>query len=422
MGRTTVRDHDPYAALRFRDFRLLLIGVFTGTFGQQMVSVALGWELYNRTGSALVLGGVGLAQVVPLFALSLPAGHVADRYNRKNVMLGGVAALAIASLCLAGLSASHGALLLVYLSLVLMGAAQTFIGPASSAITAQVTSASVYENASTWRSSAWQLSAVLGPATGGLAVGLLHSATLVYVFNAFAAVVEAGVLFAITVRPHDVRKLSEKSVRSLVEGVRFLRHTPVLLAAITLDLFAVLFGGATTLLPIYAKNILHVGPIGLGWLQASASIGAVVMALFLTRRPPFRQAGMTLLLAVAGFGVATVVFGLSRWFWLSMLMLALLGALDNVSVVVRSTLLLLRTPDGMRGRVSAVNSLFVGTSNQLGGFESGLVAQFFGPVAAVISGGVGTMCIVVVVAWLWPEIRNLRTLIEPGQGALHAGE
>ncbi|HEU5229841.1 MAG TPA: MFS transporter, partial [Ktedonobacteraceae bacterium] len=208
-----------------------------------------------------------------------------------------------------------------------------------------------------------------------------------------------------------------KTLGSLVEGLRFLGQTQVMLAAITLDLFAVLLGGATALLPIYAKSILGVGPIGLGWLQAAGSLGAVGMALFLAHRPPFKKAGRTLLLAVTGFGVATIIFGLSHWFWLSFLMLCLLGAFDNISVVIRSTLLLVRTPDEMRGRVSAVSSLFIGTSNQLGGFESGLVAQIAGPVLSVVTGGIGTVLVVMLVAWIWPEMRRLRTLREAPQEA-----
>jgi len=204
----------------------------------------------------------------------------------------------------------------------------------------------------------------------------------------------------------------KRSLSSLVEGVRFLGKTPIMLAAITLDLFAVLLGGATTLLPIFARDILHVGPFGLGWLQAASSLGAVSMAYYLANKPPFMRAGRALLLAVAGFGVATILFGLSQWFWLSLLMLFLLGAFDNISVVIRSTLVLVRTPDEMRGRVSAVNSLFIGTSNQLGGFESGLAAQLFGPVIAVAAGGIGTILIVLLVAWHWPEIRHLSTLRE----------
>jgi MFS family permease len=408
--------HDPYWALRFRDFRLLLTGGVIASFGQQMLAVALGWELYNRTGSALALGGVGLAQVIPLIVLTLPAGHVADRYSRKRIVIVAGAVLALSSLGLAALSAHHGALLLIYGCLVLMGGAQAFSGPASSALVAQVIPARVYENAMTWRSSIGQVSAVLGPAVGGFLIGLLHGATWVYVINAAAALAFVTLLALTRPRPQAARVAETRTLRSLGEGVRFLRKTPVLLAAITLDLFAVLLGGATALLPIYARDILHVGPIGLGWLQATSSIGAMCMALVLAHRPAFREAGRALLLAVAGFGAATIVFGLSRSFALSMLMLFLLGAFDNISVVIRSTLVLVRTPDEMRGRVGAVNALFIGTSNQLGGFESGLAAQLFGPVVAVVAGGIGTMLVVLIVAWHWPEMRRLTTLSEPTKG------
>jgi MFS family permease len=404
--------HDPYRALRFRDLRLLLIGVFISSFGQQMLTVALGWELYNRTGSAIVLGGVGLAQVIPIILLSLPAGHIADRYSRKLVVLLAEAVLALASLGLAVLSAQRGSLLLIYGCLVVMGSALAFSSPASSALIAQVIPVEIYENATTWRSSTWQLSAVLGPAAGGFLIGWWHGATWVYVLNGAAALIFALLLTVIQVRQQQERSSEAKTLSSLVEGVRFLGRSPVLLAAITLDLFAVLLGGAVTLLPIFARSILHVGPIGLGWLQAASSLGAVCMALVLAHRPAFQRAGAALLLAVAGFGVATIVFGVSQWFWLSMLMLAILGALDNISVVIRSTLVLVRTPDEMRGRVGAVNSLFIGTSNQLGGFESGLAAQIFGPVIAVVAGGIGTLLVVLMVAWYWPEMRRLRTLTE----------
>ncbi len=402
--------HDPYGVLRVRDFRLLLIGVFIGSFGQQMLAVALGWELYNRTGSALVLGLIGLAQVVPVIALSLPAGHIADRHSRKGIALIAQAALAPASLGLAALSAARGPLPLIYGCLVVLGSAQAFNGPASSALIAQVIPARMYENATTWRSSAWQLSAVLGPAAGGFLIGLLRGATWIYVLNGVAALAVMLLLASLRPRPQERRAVEEGALRSLAEGLRFLGRTPVLLAAITLDLFAVLLGGATTLLPIYARDILRVGPFGLGWLQAASSVGAVGMALALAHRPAFTRAGPALLLAVAGFGLATVVFGLSRSFALSLVTLALLGALDNISVVIRSTLVLVRTPDEMRGRVGAVNALFIGASNQLGGFESGLAAQLFGPVAAVVAGGVGTLLVVLLVARLWPEMRRLGAL------------
>lgn len=406
------RGHDAYRALRFRDFRLLLAGVFLVSFAQRMITVALGWELYVRTGSAFVLGGIGLAQVIPLLVLFLPAGYVADRYNRKYIVLVAMLVLVLAALSLAALSYTRGPLLLIYACLVMIGGVQSFYGPASSALVSQIVPEQVFENATTWRSSTGQLSAVLGPASGGFLIGLFGGATLVYVLGACLFLAFAFLLLFMRVRLQQKKVGSARKLSSLLEGLSFLWRTQVMLAAITLDLFAVLLGGATTLLPIFALDILHVGPVGLGWLQAADSLGAVCMALILAQRPPFKKAGRAMLLAVGGFGLVTFVFGLSRWFWLSLLMLFLLGVLDNVSVVVRSTLLLVRTPDEMRGRVGAVSSLFIGTSNQLGGFESGLTAQLFGPVPAVAIGGIGTMLVVLLVAWIWPEMRRLGPLRE----------
>lgn len=404
-------DRDSYGALHSRDFRLFLAGVFLAALGQQMIGVALGWELYERTGSALVLGFIGLAQVLPIIVLFLPAGYIIDRYNRKYVVMAAQLALALAELGLALLSYERGPLLLIYGCLIMMGCALSFNNPASSALVSQVVPEVAFENATTWRSSTSQLAAVLGPASSGFLIGLFHGSTLVYVLSAGTALIFVLLLLVIHTRS-QITAFGRRSLSSLLQGLRFLGKTQVLLAAITLDLFAVLLGGATTLLPIYATSILHVGPVGLGWLQAASSIGAVCMALTLAHRPPFKRAGSTLLLAVAAFGLATIVFGISRWFWLSLLMLFLLGAFDNISVVIRSTLLLVRTPDEMRGRVSAVSSLFIGTSNQLGGFESGLVAQLIGPVPAVVVGGIGTILIVLLIGWIWPEMRNLGTLRE----------
>ncbi len=403
---------DPYQAFRFRDFRLLFIGTLISTIGEQMISVAIGWELYDRTGSALVLGWVGLVQVIPVMLLSLPAGHIADRFNRKYIVIVAQVMLAMASLGLLALSFTRGSLLLIFGCLFLMGCAVAFNVPASTTLLPQVVPEHAFGNAATWESSAWQLASVLGPAMGGLIIALSSSATMVYGLNAGAALIFAVLVMLMRLewRTQRVERVSETTFRSLLEGIRFLWSSQVLLAAITLDLFAVLLGGATTLLPIYAKDILHVGPTGLGWLRAAPSIGAVGVSLALAHLPSFKKAGRTLLLTVAGFGVATYVFGVSRSFWLSLVMLCILGGLDNISVVIRHTLLLIRVPDAMRGRIAAVNNIFIGASNQLGGFESGLVAQLFGPVLSVAGGGIGTILVVVVVALLWPEMRRLGAL------------
>ena len=240
-------------------------------------------------------------------------------------------------------------------------------------------------------------------------IGFLHSVTFIYIFDALAAVTFCSLLTMIKGRQ---LALAEKSAtwKSLVEGFRFMRDTKVILAAITLDMFAVLFGGAVALLPIYATDILHVGAQGMGILRAAPSIGALLMAFLLAHRPPMQNAGRMLLLAVTGFGLATIVFGLSTSFLLSLAMLALLGALDNISVVIRGTLLLTQTPDKMRGRISSVNSIFIGISNELGSFESGLAASLFGPIVAVVAGGIGTILVVLIVARVWPEMAELKTL------------
>jgi MFS family permease len=409
--------HDPYRALRFRDFRLFLAGRFIVTLGEQMLTVAIGWELYNRTHSALALGFIGLAQIVPVLLFSLPAGQIADRFNRKSIVLITQSVMGLAAVFLAFLSAEQGAIPLVYGTLALLGFATAFYEPASTSLVSQTVPEEVLANAATWSSSSWQFAAVTGPALGGVAIAVTGHATVVYVLDAAACAIYLGLLFFLNSKQANYAR-EATSLRSLAAGVGFVWRTKIILATITMDLFAVLLGGATTLLPIYAENILHVGPIGLGWLRAAPAMGAVVMALSLAHLPPFKKAGWTLLLAVAGFGIATVVFGVSRWFPLSLAMLVALGGLDNISVVVRSTLLLLRTPDEMRGRISAVNSVFVGSSNQLGGFESGLAAAIFGPTLAVVGGGIGTILIVIAVGLIWPEVRQLGRLVATEAPAL----
>jgi MFS family permease len=407
----SVAIHDPYRALRYRNFRLLFLGTFIAAVGEQMVNVAIGWELYNRTGSSLALGFVGLVQVIPTLLLSLPGGYLADRFDRKRIVLITLLIIMLSSLGLTVLSFLQGPILLIYACLLLFGIGVAFNNPALSALLPHTVPESAYSSAATWSSSSWQLASVLGPAVGGLVIALSGRATPVYALNVGAVLIFTCLIALLHVLPHEVpTALPSKGLTSLLEGVNFVRRTQVILAAISLDLFAVLLGGATTLLPVFAKDILHVGPAGLGWLRAAPSIGAICIAFCIAHLPPFKHAGRTLLLAVAGFGLATIVFGFSRSFWLSLAMLFLLGGFDNISVVIRSTLLLLRAPDVMRGRISAVNNIFVGASNELGGFESGLTAQLFGPTISVVGGGVGTILIVLLIALLSAEMRHLGTL------------
>ena len=404
-----LRPHDPYAALRSSDYRLFAIGYVSSMIGQQMQSVAIGWELYERTGSAMVLGIVGLVQAVPIILLTLPAGQVADWFNRKHVVLMAELLMVLSSLGLAVLSYTQGAISLFYACLLLSGVARAFNQPAMSALLPSLVPTKAFSNAVTWKSSGFQIASMVGPALGGLVIALLHSATLVYVLNVVLAFTCFGFIAMIAAKP-SVSSTKATTLKSLGAGISFVWQTKVILAAIALDLFAVLLGGATTLLPIFAKDILHVGPTGLGWLRAAPAIGAFSMALIIAHLPPMQRAGKTMLWAVAGFGLATIIFGISRSFWLSLLMLMLTGAFDNISVVVRHTLVQLRTPDYMRGRVSAVSSVFIGTSNELGGFESGLAAALFGPVVSVVGGGIGTIAVVLVIAQLWPQIRRLGSL------------
>lgn len=378
----------------------------------QMVTVAVGWQLYERTHQAIALGLVGLTQMAPMLALTLPAGHFADNHNRKRIIVAGMFGIALASLGLALSSYFEMPVGYIYACLVVSGTARTFMWPASSAFMPQLVPQELFSRAVTWNTGSFHLSSVIGPALGGAVIALTKSTTPVYVFEAFA-VSACAIMVAMLRARHTVLKKEPMTVRSLVAGFEFVYTNKIILATITLDLFAVLLGGATSLLPIYAKDILHAGPQGLGLLQAGLPVGSFICSLILAHRPPIQKAGVTLLWAVAGFGVATIIFGLSRNFALSLAMLVACGLTDNVSVVIRHTLVQLLTPDDKRGRVSAVNSLFIGTSNELGGFESGAVAQLLGPVVSVVGGGVGTILVALVIGRIWPQLREYGRLDAP---------
>lgn len=395
----------PYAVLRNRNFVLYLIGRLVASLGQQMLIVAVGWELYERTHSALALGLVGLTQMAPMLLLTLPAGHVADNYNRKRIIVAMLFLAAISSVGLTLISALRADVIWIYVCLCAAGTARTFLWPASQAFLPQLVPRRIFSRAVTWNTGAFHLSSVVGPAAGGAVIAFTHEAAVVYALNALATLVCLTLI--LFVRGRQATLANERmTLKSLLAGFKFVYAAKIVLGTITLDLFAVMLGGATALLPVYAKDILLAGPSGLGLLQAALPMGSVLSALIIAHRPPIQNAGRALLWSVAVFGAATIVFGFSKWFWLSFVTLFLCGAVDNVSVVIRHTLVQLLTPDEMRGRVSAVNSLFIGTSNELGGFESGLVAHFFGPVFAVVSGGMGTILVVIAVALLWPEIRK----------------
>lgn len=405
--------HDPYAALRLRDFRWFLSGNMPYLIGLNMQTVAISWEIYERTDSYRALAFVGLVQILPVIGLFMPAGHLVDRVDRRRILM---TALAAAALCSAGLlycSAIAAPIGWMYLLLLCTGVARSFMQPARSAFLPQIVPRDAFSNAVTWHSSGFQLASVLGPALAGLVIAWMKSATLIYGLTALLALVNCGCFAMIRSLPF-VSSREPLSLASLAAGISFVWRTKIMLGAITLDMFAVLLGGVTALLPGYAKEILEVGPTSFGWMRAAPGLGAVCMSFYLAHRPPIEKAGRALLWSVAGFGVATIVFGLSRVFSLSLGMLFLLGALDMISVVIRHTLVQLLTPDDMRGRVSAVNGMFIGISNELGEFESGMVADLFGrdsdksfgPTVSAVSGGVGTILVVILVAQFWPQLRR----------------
>jgi len=405
-----------YAVLRSRNVLLFLIGRMIFVIGQQMFVMAIGWELYERTHSAFMLGLVGLTQVVPMYLFTLPAGHFADNHNRKHIIVSMTLVVTAVNGALTFLSAVTAPVWWYYVCLFVAGTARTFLWASTASFMPQLVERRLFSRLVTWNSGIFQFSSILGPSTAGALIGWCgHRAAPVYAVNAAAALVFCAMIGAIRWK-HSVAVREDMTFKTLLTGFSFVFANRIILGIITLDMFAVLLGGATALLPVYAKEILHIGPRGLGFLQAALPAGAVVCTFILAHRPPIQKAGRSLLWAVAAFGTATVGFGFSQWFWLSFLMLFVCGAVDNVSVVVRHTLVQILTPDEKRGRVSAVNNLFIGTSNELGEFESGTVAYLTGPllghtvatgaIVAVVSGGVGTILVVGAVALLWPEIRR----------------
>jgi MFS family permease len=379
--------------------------------GVQMQSVAVGWQIYATRGRPLDLAWVGLAQFLPAAGLSLVTGHAADRFDRRRILLSCHAALAALSLALFGIARTGGGIGLIYAVLVGVGIARAFLGPAAQSMLPTLVPLELFGSAVAWGASFFQVATVLGPSLGGVLYGAAGGPGSVYLASGACSLV-AFVLVS-SMRPSPARSSRPATTRSSVlAGVRYVRGNPIVLGAISLDLFAVLLGGATALLPVYARDILHLGPSALGALRSAPAAGATVIALVLARFPIKRQAGLKMLVCVALFGCATVVFGLSRSFGLSLAALTIAGAADMVSVFVRSTLVQLATPEAMRGRVSAVNMVFIGASNELGEFESGVTAQWFGTVPSVVLGGVGTLAVVALWAWRFPKLARVDRLDE----------
>jgi len=373
-----------------------------------MFGVAVGWQIYDLTRSAYVLGLVGLVQFLPSVVLVLASGHIADRYDRRRVVRACQAVEALVALALSAAALTgHASVQAIFLCVVVIGAMRAFETPTLQALLPSLVPPQVLPRAVALSSSATQTGIILGPAIGGFLY--VAGAPVVYA-TAAALFLLAHVLLALVRMERAVPVSTPVSLESLFAGIVFIRSRPVVLGAISLDLFAVLLGGATALLPIYARDILGTGAWGLGLLRSAPAVGALAMALFLAHRPLDRHVGRVMFAAVAVFGVATLVFGLSRWLPLSMLALVVLGASDMISVVIRTSLVQLDTPDNMRGRVSAVNSVFVGASNQLGEFESGMVAGLLGPVASVVVGGLGTLLVVAIWMRLFPDLTRRHRL------------
>jgi MFS family permease len=404
---------DPISALRHSGYLLFLIGSLLSNTGNQMRTVAVGWEVYGRTGRELDLGYVGLVLALPVILLALPAGAAADRYSRRGMIMLAQGGLALSGLGLAWTSHTAAPLPLLFLFLFATGVFRAVGWPASTAIVTGLVPTKIFPNAAMWRSVAFQLAATLGPLLGGFVVAWWNPVA-VYLIDAASSLVLVVIMFFVKARPHG-RQAEPKSWRSLLQGIKFLRKQPIIMSTMTLDMVAVLFGGVTALLPVFARDVLHVGPEGFGWMRAMPSLGAICMGLLLAVRPPFQRGGVALLAAVITFGVATIVFGVSTSFPLSLAALFVLGAADNISVVIRATVLQLLTPDSMRGRVSAVSIIFIGTSNEIGEFESGVAAEFLGLVPSVVFGGTMTLVTVGAVAAAWPELVRLGSLehLEP---------
>jgi MFS family permease len=409
--------HDAYAVLRVRDFRLFLSFRFFTTIAFQMQSIIVGWQVYQITKDPLALGLVGLAEALPNIASALFAGNAADKYNRKKIIiwflilfLCGTVALFLFTLPSIGILGKLG-VLPIYLVVALSGVARAFLYPAIIALMAQLVPRHMYTNSSTWNSMIWHIGAITGPAIGGMVYGFAgvraaYTSVLIFLLLSFS------LLVFVKNRPAPLVEKIETLFQRLSGGLKFVFRNQVLLGAMSLDMFGVLFGGAVAMLPVFAAEVLNVGPQGLGILRAAPMAGAVIMAGILAYKPPMVRAGKYLFVAVAGFGASIILFALSRNFYLSLALLMMSGMFDNISVVIRAATMQLITPDEMRGRVASVNSIFIGSSNEIGSFESGLAAKIMGLIPSVIFGGGMTLLIVLFTSRFAPKLRalNLKTI------------
>jgi MFS family permease len=401
------------AAFAYRDFRLYQAARLLSTIANQMLAVAVGWQVYELTRRPLDLGLVGLVQFLPAIGLSLLTGNAADRFDRRKIVIVCYVALALTSALLYASTRAGPATWPIYLTMMLFATARAFLAPAGQALVPDIVPREHFASAVAWGSSVWEVGAILGPALGGWIYSVGRGAGAVYVTGAAAYGLATLFVAAMEVKTGRMER-GAASFQNVIAGVVYVWKNKVVLGTISLDLFAVLFGGAVALLPIYARDILHTGPWGLGLLRSAPAVGAAVVAVVIAFRPLGRRTGAVMLACVALFGVATLVFGLSRSFWLSLLALAVVGASDMVSVVIRSTLVQIATPPPMRGRVSAVNMVFVGASNELGELESGLTAAWMGTVPSVVFGGLAACVVVAIYCFVFPELRRIDRLEDAG--------
>ncbi|MEC7782016.1 MAG: MFS transporter [Bacteroidota bacterium] len=406
--------NDPYAALRYREFNIFLMLRFAMVFAWSMQFVVIEWQVYSITKNALSLGIIGLMEVIPAVSLALFAGHIVDQREKRGLLFKCLFGFSFVSIVLFLLTwpritehlSTSLTLYAIYFLVFCGGIVRAFLGPTIFSLFALIVPKKVYPNAATWSSSVWQMGAVVGPAAGGFTIHLIGvhwSMCVIFGFSLFALIC----LSQIKKKPIMNPKIGEPVMRSLKEGILFVRNSKAVLGALTLDMIAVLFGGAVALLPIYAQDILKVGPQGFGILRAAPAVGALITMFTSAYFPLYKKAGIKLLAAVFGFGVSIIVFGLSTTFWLSVLALFMSGVTDGISMIIRQTILQLKTPDHMRGRVASVNSMFVGSSNELGAFESGLTAKLMGTVTAVVFGGSMTLITVLATGIISPKFRKL---------------
>jgi MFS family permease len=405
------KSHDPFAVLRLKEYKFYLANRFLLTMGITMQSVIVGWQVYDITKDVFALGMIGLSEAIPFIVISIFSGHIADTFNRKKIILLFTFLFILVTGALLYLSTDASSFiqrygtLPIFSMIVLVGVIRGFLSAAFPSILSQIVPRELYGNAATWNSTVWHGASILGPSVAGLLIAVGYT-TAYTVDITFISLSFLAFLF-IASKPVPPREMSETLFESLTSGIKFVFKNQIVLGALSLDLFAVLFGGAVALLPAFAEEILHVGAVELGFLRAAPAIGAVVMAFIIAYKPPTKNAGRNLFLSVGAFGISTILFGLSENIWMAFFFLFLTGAFDNVSVVIRHTVLQLATPDNMRGRVSAVNGIFIGSSNEIGAFESGATARAFGLKPSIIVGGILTVLVVVVTAKLAPKLRQL---------------